>query len=128
MYFTITTKKTTLSLNLKMQCNENLLFILIFKFWKMLTFKMLSIKTLLLTTGYYLSFTCLSSWSGIYLNHPSDSSLFLLCVVMIFLCDDRGNPKSKETYCSILSPWHSKRFSLRDLDDPGCLGNVTFLW
>lgn len=129
LYFIITTKKSTLTLNLKMQCNENSLFILVFKFWKMLTFKMLSIKMLLLTTGYYFSFTCLNqrSWSGICLNHPSNSGLFLLCVVMIFLCDDRGNPKSKETYCRLLSPWHSKRSSLRDLDDPVCLGNVTFL-
>lgn len=47
---------------------------------------------------------------------------------MAFLCDDRGNPKSKETYCSILSHWRSGRSPLRDLDYSACLGNVTFSW
>ena len=131
IYFTIH-KTETQPLHIKIQCNKIYFYFSFYlKFWKMLTFKMFVInKKLLLTAGYYLSFPSLnrSSWSGIYLNHPSHSGLCLLSIVMIFLRDDRGDSKSKEVYCSNLFPWHSQRPFLRDLDDSVCLGKLTFSW
>lgn len=116
-----------------MQCNEiSFYFGFCLKFWKMLTFKMfVIIKEASTDYRIFFYFPSLneSSWSGIYLNHPSHSGLFLLCITMIFLCDDRGNPKSKETQCSIpLCLWHSQKSSLIDVYDSPCLGNVTFSW